>query len=117
MLCSSQLQSLQVLQEAPALTLGHIALVPVHGEVAQEVLDPGGSDGEQKAQELPPALPGDEPRAGGGLGWGAESAPDGADGEHQSNPDRCFLKELQLQRDVHQHMGELPGVKNLQGMP
>lgn len=105
MLCSSQ-----AFQEAPALTLGHVALAPVRGEVAQEVLDAGGSHGEQEAHEFPPALPGQESGSGGGLGWGAELAPDGLNREHQPNPDGCFLKELQLQREAHQHTGELPGV-------
>lgn len=108
MLHSSQLQSLQMSQEAPALTLGHVALAPVCWEVAQEVLNAGGSHREQKVHQLPPALPGQQPRPSGGLG--AEFAPDGPNREHHSNPDRCFLKELQLQREVHQHMGELQGV-------
>lgn len=69
MLCSSQLQSLQV---SPALTFGH--LVPLSQEVAQEVLDPGGSHREQKVHELP--------KPGGGPGCGAEFAPEGLNREH-----------------------------------
>lgn len=71
MLCSSQLQNLQV---SPALTLAQVALVPLYQEVAQEVLDPGGSHREQKVHE--------PPRPGGGLGCGAEFAPEGLNREH-----------------------------------
>lgn len=85
-LCPSQLQTLQVFQEATALTLGHVALAPVCWQVAQDVLDPGGDNRDEEAQQPPPALPGNSSRPGGRPG-GVDFADEGLNRDHNSNPD------------------------------
>lgn len=81
LLCASQL-----LQEATALTLGHVALAPVCWQVAQDLLDPGGDSGEEEAHQYPPALLGMSPEPGGRL-CGADSADNGLHRDHKSHPD------------------------------
>lgn len=72
-------------QEAPSLTLGHVALVPDCWPVAQGVLDPGGEDEEEEACSSPSAPLGQFSRPSGRLG-GVEFADPCSCGDHESNP-------------------------------
>lgn len=85
MLCASGLQALWVLQKAPALTLGHVALAPIRWQLAQDVLDPGGDDGEEETHQPPTALLGKSSRSGGRL-HGADFADNGLYRDHKPNP-------------------------------
>lgn len=85
MLRASGLQTLWVLQKSPALTLGHVALAPVHWQLAQDVPDPGGDDGEKETRQPPVALLGDSSRSGGRL-YGADFADNCLYRDHKPNP-------------------------------
>lgn len=75
-----------MLQEAPALTLGHVVLAPVCGQAAQDCLDPGGDEGKEETLQAPMALLG-KPCGSVGRLHRADSADDGLHGDHKSNPD------------------------------
>lgn len=75
----------QLLWEATALTLGHVALAPVCWQEAQDLLDSGGDNGEEEAHQCSLAPLGTSPEPGGRL-RGVDPADSGLHRDHKSHP-------------------------------